>query len=242
MKTTVLLGQGPTACPVHAPLQPTLGYTLSLRRPHLHGLWGLQAGSLVPISVSVGLEARRSALGGWLGLDFRCRCPVHPPVSQQPVALLCAESQSLGPPVQAAVLGQARTLWPRGTGAEKEHSDRFCPGGRLQALPTISTHTPAARLALAGGLGGTTVLKQSPNPQLISGDQERLQSRSRRRRCPAQPQAQAPRVPACHGCPRPGPDLLGTPPEQEEGEEAPAQPQAPRESPPSVAARAPSPD
>ena len=238
MKTTVLLGQVPTACPVHAPLQHTLGYTLSLRRPHLHGLWGLQAGSLVPISVSVGLEARCSALGGWLGLDFRCRRPVHPPVSQQPVALLCAESQSLGPPVQAAVLGQARTLWPRGTGAEKEHSDRFCPGGRLQALPTISTHTPAARLALAGGLGGTTVLKQSPNPQLISGDQERLQSRSRRRRCPAQ----APRVPACHGCPRPGPDLLGTPPEQEEGEEAPAQPQAPRESPPSVAARAPSPD
>ena len=174
---------------------------------------------------------------GW-DWTFRCRRPVHPPVSQQPVALLCAESQSLGPLVQAAVLGQARTLWPRGTGAEKEHSDRFCPGGRLQALPTISTHTPAARLALAGGLGGTTVLKQSPNPQLISGDQERLQSRSRRRRCPAQ----APRVPACHGCPRPGPDLLGTPPEQEEGEEAPAQPQAPRESPPSVAAQALSPD
>lgn len=204
MKTTVLLGQVPTACPVHAPLQPTPGYMLSLCRPHLHGLWGLQAGSLVPISMSVGLEARRSALWGWLGQDFCCRRPVHPPVSQQPVALLCAESQSLGPPVQAAVLGQARTLWPRGTGAKKEHSDRFCPGGCLQALPTISTHTPAARLALAGGLWGTTVPKQSPNSQLISGDQGHLQSRRRRRRCPAQ--AQAPRVPACHGCPRPGPD------------------------------------
>lgn len=177
--------------------------------------WGHQAVSPHPlspcsvlclclISMSVGLEARRSALWGWLGQDFCCRRPVHPPVSQQPVALLCAESQSLGPPVQAAVLGQARTLWPRGTGAKKEHSDRFCPGGCLQALPTISTHTPAARLALAGGLWGTTVPKQSPNSQLISGDQGRLQSRRRRRRCPAQ--AQAPRVPACHGCPRPGPD------------------------------------
>lgn len=177
MKTTVPLGQVPTECPVHAPLQPPPGYMLSFRRRHVHGLWGLQAGSLAPISVPVGLGARRSALGGWPGPDFRCRLPVLPPVSQPPVApAVCriSESRSSSPGQQS---------WARQGHCGREGGLQLPLSWGLPADPThhLCQHS-CCQTGTCRGLQGTTRLR---GPGAPPGQEER-------RRCPAQPQAQLP--------------------------------------------------
>lgn len=215
MKTTVPLGQVPTECPVHAPLQPPPGYVLSFRRRHVHGLWGLQAGSLAPISVPVGLGARRSALGGWPGPDFRCRLPVLPPVSQPPVApAVCriSESRSSGPGQQS---------WARQGHCGREGGLQLPLSWGLPADPAhhLCQHS-CCQIALAGAC----------RAQLVSGDQEHLQGRRSRGGAQLSPRPSSPWLP--QACPR----LTGSTPRAEGGRGGASPAPGPQGPPPPMAA------
>ena len=148
-------------------------------------------GALPPSPCLWDLEPGAQHSGAGQDRTFAGRLPVLPPVSQPPVApTVCRISQSWSS-------GPGQQFWARQGHCGREGGLQPPLSWGPPADPTHHLHLHSCcQTGTCRGLRGTARLR---GPGAPPGQEER-------RRCPAQPQAQAPRVPVPHGCPRPGPD------------------------------------